>query len=64
MHCQMTDECNAFMWNEPEHQRKPNVCWMKKAAEGDGITSSFGKRTDIHRVSGPKFCGSLENAGK
>ena len=56
MHCQMTDACNAFIWNGPEKQKRPNRCWMKKAAEGDGIRSTFGTRKDIHRVSGPKFC--------
>lgn len=62
MHCQMTEECNAFIWNGPEHKRNPNVCWMKTAVEGDGIRNTYNQKKDQHRVSGPKFCGPLEDA--
>jgi len=51
--CQMNDECNFWVWNEPEHRRNPFGCWMKKAA-----TEPSRKRRDEHRVSGPK-----ENCG-
>ena len=45
----MNDECNVWIWNGPEHERNPLVCWMKKAA----TEPSRGKQ-DMHRVSGPK----------
>jgi hypothetical protein len=59
MRCQMTDECNAFIWNDAEHKKHPNVCWMKKGFTEKGM--SFGRKRDIHRHSGPKFCGPMED---
>jgi len=54
MHCQMTDECNAFIWNDAEHKRNPNVCWMKKSFGDKPL--SLGKKKDSHRHTGPKVC--------
>jgi len=54
MLCQMTDECNAFIWNDAEHKRNPNTCWMKKSF-GDKPLSR-GKKGDSHRHTGPKTC--------
>ena len=48
VHCQMTDECNAFIWNDADHKRNPNVCGMKK-----GFTEK-GMKAAEHRHSGPK----------
>jgi len=50
--CQMIDDCNNWIWNDAEHIRNPNVCWMKKAA----TEPTVGNPTDLHRISGPKFC--------
>jgi len=47
--CQMNDECNAWIWNGPEHPRNPLGCWMKKAP-----TEPSRGEQDMHRVSGPK----------
>ena len=54
MHCVMTDECNAFIWNDEEHPKNPNVCRLEKGFTHKGIADSK------HRHSGPKFCGGLE----
>ena len=48
MHCQMTDECNAFIWNDEEHPKNPNVCWMKKGFTEKGLADAE------HRHSGAK----------
>jgi len=50
--CQMEEECNAFIWNDAEHRKNPNTCWMKKGW-GKGM------KAKDHRHSGPKFCGEL-----
>ena len=50
--CQNKEECNNWIWNSPDHERNPNVCWLKKAE----TEPSIGTAGDINRVSGPKFC--------
>ena len=52
MYCQMMGECNAFIWNDSEHKKHPNVCWMKKGYTENGM--SYGTPRDEHRHSGPK----------
>ena len=53
IHCVMTEECNAFIWNDADHKKNPNVCWLKK-----GFTQK-GMKDAEHRHSGPKFCGGF-----
>jgi len=53
--CQLEDECNAFIWNDADHPKNPNVCWMKK---GSLVASYFKEKQ--HRHTGPKFCPGMD----
>ena len=46
----MNDDCNVWIWNDADHAKNPNKCWMKKAA----TEPTVGQANDIHRISGPK----------
>ena len=53
--CQLEDECNAFIWNDADHAKNPNTCWMKK---GTMVASYF--KPKQHRHSGPKYCPGMD----
>lgn len=54
--CEGVEECHDWIWNGPEHKRRPNYCWLKKAPIG----YSAGRPRDMHRVSGPEYCSCWE----
>merc|ERR1712018_649040 len=50
--CRNNADCTRWIWNSPEHERNPNVFWLKKAATEASVGTDF----DLNRISGPAFC--------